>query len=60
MARTNRKNIDWDAIPIVIEEDPEPNPRNPYSEASTDERERALSGVARSILLRRLKTIASN
>jgi len=60
MAKTKRRKIDWDSIPVVIQHVPEPNLRNRYATASPGERERALADVARSILLRRLRSISSN
>jgi hypothetical protein len=60
MAKATRKTIDWDAIPIMIDSDTEPNASNPYASCTQEERERALAEVARRILLRRVTRIISN
>ena len=60
MAKTTRRKIDWDSIPIVIDSDTEPNASNPYASCTPEERERALAEVARRILLRRVTRVISN
>ena len=57
--KSERTKIDWQSMPIVIDQ-ADPNPLNPYAAVSPEEREQALSDVARRILLRKVKTIASN
>ena len=59
MAKTIRRT-DWDSIPIVIDDDLELNPHNPYAETTPQERAKVLADLARGILLRRAKRIASN
>ena len=56
----SKAKVDWDAIPVVIDDDCEPNPRNPYSVSKPEVREKALRDLARTILLRKVKTIVSN
>ena len=48
-----RDKIDWSSIPIVIEEESEPNPDNPYAMVSQMQRDQTLREIARSVLLRR-------
>jgi hypothetical protein len=57
---SSKAKVNWDSIPVVIDDDCEPNPRNPYSVSTPDAREKALRDIARTILLRRAKTIATN
>ena len=56
----SKSKIDWDQIPVVIDESPEPNPRNPHASSTPAERQRAMRNLARTILLRKVKRILSN
>ena len=49
-----------DQIPVVIDESPEPNPRNPHALSTPADRQRAMRNPARTILLRKVKRILSN
>jgi len=49
-----------DEIPVVIDDNAEPNPRNPHALSSTKDRERAMGNLTRTILLRKAKRVASN
>ena len=51
----SKHRIDAKEVPIVVVPDDEPNPSNPYSSASAEEREAALVEVVRGIVLRRLR-----
>ena len=55
-----KSKIDWDQIPVVIDESPEPNPRNPHALSTPADRQRAMRNLARTILLRKVKRILSN
>ena len=56
----SKAKVDWDSIPVVIYDNCEPNPQNPYSVSTPEDRKKALRDIARTILLRKVKTIASN
>ncbi|MYC13779.1 MAG: hypothetical protein F4Y39_08640 [Gemmatimonadetes bacterium] len=49
-----RQKIDWEKIHITVTEDDSPNPQNPYSRLSPEERETALKKLCQSIYLRTL------
>ena len=49
-----------DQIPIVIDDSPEPDPRNPHALSTPADRQRAMLELARAILLRKVKKILSN
>ena len=53
MAETAKKRIDWDRIPIVIDENTESNTRNPYANMDPKHRDHALRELARKVLLRK-------
>jgi hypothetical protein len=59
MARQSRK-IDWDNLSIRLDPGTEPNPQNSHAASSPEERARAMSNLARQILLRRFRRIAAN
>ena len=50
-----RQKIDWDNIPVTVTEDDSPNPQNPYSRLSPEERETALKKFCQAIYLRSLE-----
>jgi hypothetical protein len=52
--------IDWDSIPVSIQQGRDPNPQNHHAAASAEERAVAFRGLARKILLRRAQRIAQN
>jgi hypothetical protein len=60
VAKTIRTKIDWDSMPIVIDEDTEPNQSNPYAASTQEDRDKSLRDLVRTILLRRAKRVASN
>ncbi len=60
MAKATRRTIDWESIPVVIEDDCEPNPQNPFSTVTAEQRDEALRELARTILLRRVDQIGTN
>ena len=57
---SSKRKIDWDQIPVVIDVSTEPNPRNPHASSSRKDRDRAMRDLARRILLRKARRIASN
>jgi hypothetical protein len=56
----SKAKVNWDSIPVVIEHDDEPNLGNPHAVSTPEDREKVLRDMARTILLRRAKKIASN
>ena len=56
----SKRKIDWDQIPVVIDDSAEANPQNPHASSSPKDRERAMRDLARTILLRKARIIASN
>jgi hypothetical protein len=56
----SKPKIDWDQIPVAIDDNAEPNPRNPHALSSAKDREKAMRDHARTILLRKAMRIASN
>ena len=57
---SSTRKIAWDQIPVVVDNSPEPNPRNPHASSSPKDRDKAMRDLARAILLRKVKRIASN
>ena len=57
---SSTRKIAWDQIPVVVDNSPEPNPRNPHASSSPSDRDKAMRDLARAILLRKVKRIASN
>ena len=57
---SSKRKIDWDQLPVVVDNSPEPNPRNPHASSSPRDRDKAMRDLARAILLRKVKRIASN
>ena len=55
-----KQKIDWDQIPVVIDDSAGTNPQNPHASSSPKDRERAMQDLARTILLRKARIIASN
>ncbi len=60
MPRQQAKRIDWDTIPVSIQQDSDPNPNNPYAASSPEERSATFMALARQILLRRARRIVQN
>ena len=59
MPRQQAKRIDWDAIPVNIQ-DSDPNPSNPHAASSPEERSAAFMALARQIVLRCVRRIVQN
>ena len=57
--KSSRK-IDWNAVKIVIESRHEVNPKNPYASAGLADREQAMRELARTVLLRKVKTSSAS
>ena len=57
---SGKRKIDWDQIPVVVDNSPEPNPRNPHASSSPKDRDKAMGDLARRILLRKVRRISSN
>ena len=56
----SKAKVDWESIPVVIDDNCEANPLNPYAESTPEDRDKVVRDLARTILLRKVKTIASN
>ena len=49
-----RRQVDWASIRVVIDDESEPNPDNPYAMVSQAHRDQTLREIARRVLMRRV------